>query len=201
MTGPAPFQLNDTDREILSMTDEQYQFHTWEDLKKIIANNDLAVLKRKPSDLVRYIAWSSGVKEQYGTITKYICEERLHWPPLISADGGVAFTYNNPTPFADPADYKILRNDWPYGVTPDITHMVVWLKTPIPIDSQTGDLTPESRMLIDAFVDKTFTSRLGPERVQWFKNWAQLQSVRGLEHVHVLLKDAPPELIKELTGE
>lgn len=62
--------------------------------------------------------------------------------------------------------------------------------------------------MIDAFVKRTFVERLEKEgipdaedRVQWFKNWTALQSVRALEHVHVLLRDVSEELIVEWTGE
>lgn len=132
----------------------------------------------------------------------------MHWEPLPSWSPaeGPKFAYKNAIPFADPRDYKILRNDWPYGFTPDITHLVVWLKPPIPVEPETGDLTPSSRKLIEDFVRKTFVERLAREghiedRVQWFKNWTRLQSVRGLEHVHVLVRDVPDKMIAEWTGE
>ena len=35
----------------------------------------------------------------------------------------------------------------------------------------------------------------------YFKNWVALQSVRALEHVHVLVKDVDPVLIEEWTKE
>jgi hypothetical protein len=46
--------------------------------------------------------------------------------------------------------------------------------------------------MVDEFVDHTFVKGLGVEgldRVLWFKNWTGLQSVRGVEHVHVLVRD------------
>jgi hypothetical protein len=109
----------------------------------------------------------------------------------------------SPIPFENPEDYKILRNDWPYGLTPDIKHIVVWLKTPIPIHPDTGDLTDESRKMINEFVTQMFTQRLrdGPNRVLWFKNWAALQSVRAVEHVHVLVKDVEEDILMEWIGE
>lgn len=99
-------------------------------------------------------------------------------------------------------DYKILTNDWPYGLTTDTTHIVVWSKTPIPTDEKTGDVTAESRRIIQDFVDRTFVTRLGGDsyRVMWFKNWVQLQSIRALEHVHVLVKDANKKDLEFWTG-
>ena len=186
------------------------------------ARNDLGILKRKPSDLKRYLAWTADIKAQYGTITNYICQRRLGWhlpdPDTTTAattgattDSGAVFPFRNPIPFADPADYKILRNDWPYGVTPDINHLVVWLRTPVPVKPENGDVTDESRALIEDFVHRTFVARLAQEgnlklsdpkeNVLWFKNWTALQSVRSLEHMHVLVKGVPEHILQEWTGE
>jgi hypothetical protein len=123
-------------------------------------------------------------------------QHRLPW-------GSPPFSYNSPIPFQDPEDYKILINDWPYGVTDDITHIVVWSKTPIATD-ETGDVTEESRRVIRGFVGRTFGDRLGGDdpgrRVLWFKNWVQLQSVRALEHIHVLVRNDTKEDLEYWTG-
>lgn len=158
--------------------------------------------------MVRYIRWSSQIKAAFGSITNFICQKRLHWEPLpsFSAATGPVFAYESPIPFENSDDYKILRNDWPYGFTPDITHLVVWLKNRIPVEEATGDLTPGSRHRIEDFVEKTFVNKLrqtghAEDSVLWFKNWAQLQSVRGLEHVHVLVRNVPEDIIFRWTGE
>ncbi|KAF7168972.1 hypothetical protein CNMCM5623_001853 [Aspergillus felis] len=216
---PPAFNLTDTDREVLAMTDDQFVPHDWDNLKDIIARNDLGALKRKPSDLVRYLSWSRDTKAQYGSITNFICKRRLGWhlpePAGTSDSSGTAvadsepvFPYNNPIPFADPSDYKILRNDWPYGLAPGIVHLCVWLRTPVPVQEHGGDLTDESRALIEEFVERTFVARLAREgysnpkdHVQWFKNWTALQSVRSLEHIHVLVRDVPESILFEWTQE
>jgi hypothetical protein len=128
-------------------------------------------------------------------MTNYMLEHRLPWGPP-------PFKYNSSTPFHDTSDYKILLNDWPYGLTPDTTHIVVWSKTPIATDDVTGDVTEESRKIIQKFVSRTFVERLSGDsyRVMWFKNWVRLQSVRALEHVHVLVKDATKEDLEFWTG-
>lgn len=139
-----------------------------------------------------------------------MCAERLKWTPLpnSSAETGPIFDYQDPTPFAHPSDFKILRNDWPYGsFEPEIVHLIVWSKPRIPTDPESGLMTPESRQLADAFVERTFVNRLEQERPQagdrvlWFKNWGALQSVRGLEHIHVLLRDVSESMVEEWTGE
>lgn len=114
--------------------------------------------------------------------------------------------FRNPVPFADPTDYKILFNDWPYGTTPDITHLVVWLKTPFRVYPRDGSLTPESREDIERFVHETFVRRLeklggADDRVLWFKNTTDLQSVRALEHFHLFVRGVDRSILLEWTGE
>ncbi|RDA84504.1 hypothetical protein CP532_0961 [Ophiocordyceps camponoti-leonardi (nom. inval.)] len=189
-----PFALTAVDRELLSQTDDQFKPHSWQELKEIIEANDLAALKRKPSDLGRYIKWTTEIKKQYGSMTAFILANRLPrtW-------GQPPFSPKSQIPFDDAADYKVLRNDWPYGMEPGISHLVVWSRTPIPTDAETGDLTSESRALIQNFVKRYFVASLGPEgenRVLWFKNWVALQSVRSLEHFHVLVCDVDEDQLE-----
>ncbi|KAI4599698.1 hypothetical protein KJ359_001434 [Pestalotiopsis sp. 9143b] len=189
-----PFPLTDVDKWILSLTDEQYKYHDWEDLRNIVKNN-LSVLKRKPSDLRKYMKWTAETKAEYGSMTQYLLAHRLP-----KAWGGPPFTPKSDIPFEDPSDYSVLLNDWPYGLTPDIKHIVVWSRTPIKTDPETGDMTPESRRIIESFVQRFFVDRLGPngaDRVLWFKNWVALQSVPALEHIHVMVKDVGQDTLDE----
>lgn len=121
---------------------------------------------------------------------KFVLRERLQWTDIIPR--GAPFVY------AD--DIKVLYNDWPYGVDTRIVHLVVWTKFILEDDPRTDDLTPETRALIDEFVDKTFVSRMKREHVVWFKNWKSLKSVRGVEHFHVMLFDPDLGFVEELTG-
>jgi hypothetical protein len=88
--------------------------------------------------------------------------------------------------------------------------MVVWLRTPVAVKEENGDVTDESRALIEGFVRRTFVERLEREKgrfedptahVLWFKNWTALQSVRSLEHIHVLVRGVGEEILQEWTGE
>ena len=170
-----------------------------------IAANNLSILKRKPSDLLRYIEWTNDGKATYGVITNFVLQERLHWQPLsgCNPDNGPVFTCEGDVPFSHTADWKILRNDWPYGITPGISHLIVWSKIRLEDEKPEGFLTPESIKLVEAFVRETFVHPLlkdaslvdAKDRVLWFRNWTGLQSVRGLEHVHVLLRDVPTHML------
>lgn len=161
--------------------------------------NDLSILKRKPSDLRRYISWTAETKAKYGTITEYILQNRLP-----KAWGLPPFTPESQVPFAAASDYKVLLNDWPYGLAPGITHIVVWTRTQIPTDPESGDLTVESRAQVETFVNDYFIKKLGlggEHQVLWFKNWVALQSVRTLEHFHVLVRDVDDDMLERWTGE
>ncbi|KAI1815303.1 hypothetical protein GGS20DRAFT_354032 [Poronia punctata] len=194
-----PFPLTEVDKWVLSQTDDEFYYHDWEDLKKIIGENNLSVLKRKPSDLRRYMAWTFDTKARYGSMINYLLHHRLP-----STWGSPPFTPASPVPFEDKSDYRVLINDWPYGLSPGITHIVVWSRTIIDTDPDTGDMTPESRKIVTDFVKRFFADKLGPEgddRVLWFKNWVALQSVRSLEHIHVMVKDVSKSILEEWTQE
>jgi hypothetical protein len=143
--------------------------------------------------------WTREIKASYGSMTSYILANRLP-----GAWGQPPFVPSSSVPFADPADYKVLINDWPYALEPDTSHLVVWTRTLIPTDPETGDVTPESRKLINDFVKRYFVEPLGPggdERILWFKNWAALQSVRSLEHFHVMARNVDDDMLERWTGE
>jgi len=171
------------------------------------ATNNLEALKRTPSSLRAYLTWSAAQKLTYGTMTNFILRERLHWTPL--EEGTFRFEIKNPTPFADTRDYRVLRNDWPYALEKGIVHLVVWLKTPLPVLEETGELTEEGYAMVRRFVKERFTENLRErgvlgweqkeeEKVLWFKNFTRLQSVRALEHVHVLVRGVPGKVLGEL---
>jgi len=70
---------------------------------------------------------------------------------------------------------------------------VIWSKVIIESDpeSEIGDVSDNTRALIDEYVEKTFINQLGLKRenVIWFRNFPAIQSVRELSHIHVLVKD------------
>ena len=171
------------------------------------AKNRLSELRRKPRDLLRYIEWTNQIKAEYGSTTNFIIQKRLRWKPKNpDSKSGPEFEYKDPTPFEDPDDFKILPNDWPYGFATDVKHIVVWMKNRLPENETDGDLIDSSRDRVNRFVDGKFVSRLKKDypdaenRVQWFKNWTKLQSVRALEHIHILLRDVNEDIIDEWTG-
>ena len=150
--------------------------------------------------------WSTKIKARYGSVTNYVIAERLNWT-LSSAttpESGPLFDYDSPVPFQSDSDWKTLPNDWPYGLTPGITHLIVWLKNRLEPEPTKGDMTPKARAQVEEFVQNTFikpTKDLpGPdEKILWFKNWTALQSVPGMDHIHIMIRDVPEDVIHRWT--
>ena len=163
-------------------------------------------LKRYPSQLRRYLGWSSQIKREYGDISNFVCRERLHWPLSNNANNPLKAKDN--APFGHPDDYKILRNDWPYAVPTDVTHLVVWMKTPL-ASTPDGILLQAAQTQVQEFVDACFVSPIkartglknADDMVLWFKNWSTLQSVGALEHFHCLVRGADEVLLHEWMGD
>lgn len=198
--GEPPIPLTETDLYNLSITDKDFKPHTWENLKEIVATNKLEKLVRWPSDTKRYMKWTADTKKEYGSIINFVARERLRWTPKSTPEGGLTFDYESPIPFQNINDYKTLPNDWPYGLDQGISHIIVWLKNRLEIQPPPGDLTPAAKAQVNAFIDKEFVQPLAQltgesDNVIWFKNWVALQSVPGIDHVHVLLRNVPKSII------
>ncbi|KAA8643872.1 uncharacterized protein ATNIH1004_010647 [Aspergillus tanneri] len=200
-----PFELSDADKEVLNTAEEDFIPHTWEEIKAVIGCWRRHVsLKTVPDRPPQLHTLTREIRAKFGSATNFIVQNRLQWKPE-SNESSTFFPYRNSTPFADQSDYRILRNDWPYGMTPGMVHLVIWSKTPIGVDED-GDPTPESRQLITEFITRTFAAQMRQKKhsgdnIQWFKNRAKWQSVRALEHIHVVLRDVDEDFVTALTGQ
>jgi hypothetical protein len=197
-----PFALTAIDWHQLSITDAEFTPHSWSNLHHLISTNQLDELKRWPSALKAYLAWTAHVKEKYGSVMTYLLQQRLFWKPIDDGSGALKFEINNSTPFADASDYKILRNDWTYAFEPGIRHIVVWLKQRLPVDGE-GALNDEGRRMVKEFVEREFRMKAEEKeegsKIIWFKNTTNLQSVRSLEHFHVLVREVDERILEAWT--
>lgn len=123
----------------------------------------------------------------------FIQAERLHWETL---------TPSSDSPFTNSTDYKILFNDWPYGIDRSIAHLVCWTKFLLDDDPDTGDITEDTRNLVEQFVVQLFCGHAGMKRTDlaWFKNWRSLKSVHAIEHFHIMIYNPPKEFLEKITG-
>ncbi|KAK6948442.1 hypothetical protein Daesc_010208 [Daldinia eschscholtzii] len=177
--------LSVKDIGIIGTPDSEYTVSTWPEVQQIVAENRLGSFRRIPSDLRRYLEYTWKLKRDYGSVMNFVLTQRLHWEAPVKPRG---------KPFEFEDDIKILWNDWPYGIDERIVHLVVWTKFELPEDPVTTDLTDEARAEIDAYVQKTFGSRIPKDR-----NWRSLKSVQAVEHFHVMLFDPDPKFVEEIT--
>lgn len=134
----------------------------------------------------------------------FVMQTRLEWQPSASStpEKGLSFDFESPIPFKSPNDYKILPNDWPYGLDEGISHLIVWLKNRLEIQPPYGDMTPNARKQVEDFVEERFVKPIakltgGTDSVLWFKNWVALQSVPGIDHVHILVRNVSTDFIDQ----
>lgn len=134
----------------------------------------------------------------------FVMQQRLKWQPSPSStpETGLTFEYEDPIPFKKPQDYKVMPNDWPYGLDQGISHLIVWLKNRLDVQPPRGDMTPNARKQVEDFVDEQFIKPIakqtgGGDNVLWFKNWVALQSVPGIDHIHVLVRNVSTDFIDQ----
>jgi hypothetical protein len=63
----APFPLTDIDKWVLSLSDEEYQYHTWDELRDIIVRHVLRV-----DDVLELIDATAGVQQALDSQKKAI---------------------------------------------------------------------------------------------------------------------------------
>ncbi|KAK1964459.1 hypothetical protein LY78DRAFT_659329 [Colletotrichum sublineola] len=192
----SPVKLSDKDIKALRDGSEELEYQTWEEVKSAITAGETGRLRRSPRDLRNYIVWHAEIGKTHGSVVEYVRRERLHWPDPIIA--------RNAKPFAHPDDWKVIWNDWPYHLADGIMHLVVWSKSRIAVDPETGLPTEESTRMIESFLDQTFGDALGCRRGEdlvWFKQKTESQSVKALEHIHVMLRNVPVERVEKLIGQ
>ncbi|EAS33454.1 uncharacterized protein CIMG_04478 [Coccidioides immitis RS] len=177
--------------KILSTPDSEYVRQDWQLVKQITATNQIHLFHRVPSHLRKYLEYMAKIKATYGSVLDFIIKERLRWDDLKP---------KSLRPFEHSDDYKVLYNDWPYGVEEDIVHLVVWTKFELEDDPATDDLTPQARREIDDFVGRVFRSKVPSQQVVWFKNWKSLKSVHSVEHFHIMLKAPDMAFVHEITN-
>ncbi|OHE90670.1 hypothetical protein CORC01_14031 [Colletotrichum orchidophilum] len=184
--------LSAKDVGILSTPDAAYRPQTWDEVRRLVETNRLDLFQRVPSELRRYRLFIHHLILEHGSVMDFVLKQRLRWEEPLRPVGE--------RPFEEGTDFKILYNDWPYGIDGRIVHLVVWTKFELEENPATGDLTERAREDIDQFVDRTFRARTKPGTVIWFKNWRSLKSVHAVEHFHAMLFDPDPAFIREITN-
>lgn len=182
--------------------------YTWPEVRDIIRYNDLDAFARLGAQTESYLAFKRLLKQENLTVFRHIVTQTLGWRRLEELDGvkddKITVEASGAPMFTNPDDLKIVRNDFPYYFEDDVTHLCVWTKRRIESDPESlvGDLSPETRDIIERYVEQTFVKGLGipRENLVWFRNWEALQSVKEISHVHVVVKGMTKEQVACVLG-
>lgn len=137
--------LSAKDIAIIGTLDADYREQTWAEVAAIVRAGRLQDFGRRPSDLRRYREFVWRLQRECGSVMAYMLRERLRW-------GGEGEEQQQPLgsgPFECEADFRVLFNDWPYGLDPRIVHLVVWTKFELADDGET-------EAVVEGFVERTF---------------------------------------------
>lgn len=181
---------------------------SWAETQWLVEQNDLSGLARSPKATEEYLAFKRTLRLTNTTVFKHLLTKLLQWatPEEVAglADNEIRIASLGRPLFTEASDIKIILNDFPYYFEPDVTHMCVWTKQPIPSDpiSTLGDISPQLRARIEAYVVKTFVEGLGVSRdkLVWLRNWDALQSVKEISHIHVIVKGLLQQQLDKVLG-
>ncbi|KAH3682375.1 hypothetical protein WICPIJ_006661 [Wickerhamomyces pijperi] len=180
---------------------------SWSQTRHIIQTNQLGKFKRSQEQLTKYREHRAKLKQQGISSLNKLLSDELGWVEVdknynILSPTAYALKPSSDKLFNHPDDIKITMNRFPYNFTSDITHLLVWTKLPIPNDpsSPIGDISPQTRQIIDTFLEKQFVRNHGlpKENILWFRNWSELQSIKQFSHIHVLIKDLKADKLREI---
>lgn len=178
-------EVSAKDVRIIGTPDDEYRVQTWPQVVDIVRTGRLADFQRWPSDLRRYRRYTWQLKRDHGSVMNFMLRKRLRWSEPVVPLGSKLFECQE--------DFKILINDWPYGLDERIVHLVVWTKFDLPDDRET-------EAEIEAFVDKTFSPGVPHDKCMWFKNPPSLKSIHSVEHFHVMLFNPDPDFVRQVTN-
>ncbi|VEU22558.1 DEKNAAC103609 [Brettanomyces naardenensis] len=179
-------------------------------VRQIVLSGDIARMYRSPDCLRKYRQFKASLKERDIDMTTNILVTQLKWmsptvdlkTPASKLIGSIK--YSDARPFANEKDMMIMPNAFPYNLEEGIVHLCVWVKFPLPPDpnSEVGDISDTNKQLIQIYIEQTFAKGLGlsKDKVIWFKNWAALQSVKSIPHIHVVIDHPDPAKIEALIG-
>lgn len=185
---------------------------SFDDIKQLIDQNKLDSFGRCFSQAKRYKYHFRDYIAKFPNSTPFkrlVCKQ-LQWAPLAIfedpsvPDSKIEIKFTDSRLFYDKQDLKFLLNEYPYNFSNDVTHLLLWTKVPISgdKDSPIGDISPNDRKLVNAFLNLNFFNRpldnkykikINPENVTWFRNWTKLQSIKQISHIHIIVKDLPKE--------
>ncbi|EGV63954.1 hypothetical protein PSN45_003969 [Yamadazyma tenuis] len=181
--------------------------YQWEEVVDIVRSNKLERFARSGPDSEKYLKFKKQVvSDPQMSVFKYLLINQLQWAQSETArqldDSQIVIKPKSTMLFVEPSDVKILKNDFPYNFAEGIHHLCVWTKFKIPVDplSPIGDISADTRTVIERYLKKTFCEKYGIkwENLLWFKNWESLQSVKAMSHIHVIIQGVDEATVKSM---
>jgi hypothetical protein len=145
-------------------------------LTEVVGNRERIPSWRRSSPVSeRYIKHTTQLLNEYASVNDYVRIHILHYASEFDEKAGKHVAVASPSSIEDPL---LLPNEFPYFLSTDIKHWLVWL------DGQPTD--PEK--IVQEVVDRYFIPK---ERydILIFVNPQQLQSVNGVFHAHVFVRE------------
>ncbi|KAG0684520.1 hypothetical protein C6P40_002696 [Pichia californica] len=170
---------------------------TWNEIKKLVEDYDLEKLGRSQTQLISYQNFKKMMMKKNVSLTTNLMINTMHWLPpetdihLSTEEAVDLIKYKDPRPFANPDDTFISVNKFPYYIKERTLHLLVWVKFPMLPDpnSEIGDIDDKMKQTIENYIQLNFVQKLGIKRdhLIWWKNYASIQSIKSIPHVHVLV--------------
>ncbi|KAG7193081.1 uncharacterized protein KQ657_001198 [Scheffersomyces spartinae] len=183
----------------------------WEQIKLMVEKDEIGYFYRSEESKLKYYKLKEKCQKEGITLYQNLVVHSLNWythkegVPLgkngLPDDKDIIVKELNPTLFADPSDYKFLVNEYGYDFPKNLIHLCLWFKNFMVPDpkSDVGDISIETKHVIERGL-QNLLEPVGVKRDQyvWFKNWAALQSIRLLSHVHVVIVDLTSEQLAQI---
>lgn len=184
---------------------------TWKQVSEIVDSYELQQLGRSIPQLKSYHDFKNKLKSKGINLTTNLVVNTLHWLPADfdihrpAEDAVSVIRYEDARPFCNSHDVCITLNDFPYYIKERTLHLLVWVKFPMPPDtnSDIGDIDDETKKYIEKYINNTFVEGLNVQRdrIIWWKNYTLIQSIKSIPHIHVLINldgDVDGKLEKEV---
>jgi hypothetical protein len=75
------------DRRVIGTPDSCYDVLTWDEVRDLVNINRVDKFHRVPSELRRYRQFTHRLVKEYGSIMKFIVNERLQWKTMTPKGG------------------------------------------------------------------------------------------------------------------
>ncbi|KAL3233758.1 Uncharacterized protein RNJ44_03798 [Nakaseomyces bracarensis] len=187
---------------------------SWAEIKDIIASGELQRLKRAPEETARYHEHKRILAEQNVEIGDYILGQ-LGWSVTeLGEINQISDDARLQKSFSSTELYKLSLNDFPYDFEEDVCHLLIWSKINLPLyssDDDNAEIRQDMHDKIEQFIKRNLQTYLDPKTDDygWFINYRSLQSIRGISHVHLLIRcpeqghqstSAPGKRVKDIAS-